>query len=338
VPRVRVAADELRALAAGLLRAAGAPPDVALATADLLVRADLAGHGSHGIRLVGGYCDRCRSGRIDPSARPAVERDDGSTVVLDGQRAIGQVAGMAATELAVVRARAHGVAVVTLRRSGHLGRLADYAERAADSGAIAVLAANDSGANQVVAPHGSSEPRLATNPIAVGIPRSRPPHLILDMASSVVSHGTVEQSRLAGDPIPATWAAGDTLLPLGGAKGTGLALAVDVLAGVLSGAGYSGAAADVDDQGVWILALDPSRFLPAGQLEVAVERLVEHVRSAAPASPGVEVLVPGEHGARAAREAARDGVEVPAHVWDDLATRARHDDVRIPTPISEERP
>jgi hydroxycarboxylate dehydrogenase B len=257
--------------------------------------------------------------------------------VLDGRRALGQVAGTEAVELAVERARAHGVAVVTLRRSGHLGRLADYAERAADRGTVAILAANDAGANEVVAPHGSLEPRLATNPIAVGIPRKEPPHLVLDMSTSVVSHGTVARLELEGRPVPDEWAVDGVLLPVGGAKGTGLALVVDVLAGILSGAGFSDGAGDKDDdQGVWIVALDPRRFLPPGKLEADVERLVRHVRSAAPSSRGTEVLVPGEHGARASTSAARAGILLPSRLWDELAGRARDAGLPVPTPVADE--
>jgi uncharacterized oxidoreductase len=334
---VLLSAGDLRALAAGLLGAAGVPADEAALTADLLVRAELLGHGSHGLILLTSYCERCRTGRIDASARPAVERDDGSTVMLDGRRALGQVAGMEAVELAVERARAHGVAVVTLRRSGHLGRLADYAERAADRGTIAILAANDAGANEVVAPYGSLEPRLATNPIAVGVPRTEPPHLVLDMSTSVVSHGTIARLELEGRPVPEEWAVGGVLRPVGGAKGTGLALVVDVLAGILSRAGFSDGADDKDDdQGVWIVALDPARFLPPGKLEADVERLVRHVRSAAPSSNGAEVLVPGEHGAWAATNAARDGVRLPSSLWDELAARARDAGIPLPTPRAGE--
>jgi LDH2 family malate/lactate/ureidoglycolate dehydrogenase len=158
------------------------------------------------------------------------------------------------------------------------------------------------------------------------------------MSTSVVSHGTIEQQRQAGESTPETWAVGDVLLPLGGAKGTGLALVVDVLAGILSGAGFSGAAAAADDQGVWILTLDPTRFLPPGRLDADVERLAQYVRSAPPTSPGVEVLVPGEHGALAAHEAALAGVTVPRRLWEDLVTRARFEDVHVPTPMTEELP
>lgn len=316
-------------MAVSMLEAVGAPAQAAETTAAMLVRADLEGHGSHGVRLLPDYCSRCRSGTIDPTATPRIERDDGSTVVLDGQRALGQVAGLVAAELAVERAREHGVAVVTMRLSGHLGRLAGYVERMAANGVVAVLVVNDSGANQLVAPYGSGEGRLATNPIAIGIPRPTPPHLVLDMATSVASHGTVELHRLTGAAVPEGLTAGDVLLPLGGAKGTGLAIVVDVLAGVLSGAGSSDAAPVYDYQGVWMLALDPERFLDPGQLETETERLVRYVRSATPL-PGHEVLVPGEHSARAVEALLRDGIPVLAAVWASLCELATELHVPIP--------
>lgn len=288
------------------------------ATAASLVRADLAGHGSHGVRLVPHYCEGCRTGAIDPTATPTIDRDQGSTVRLDGNRAFGQIAGFAAIDLAIERARLHGVAVITMRRSSHLGRLADYAERAADAGVIAILAVNDSGANQVVAPYGSNEGCLATNPIAVGVPRREPPHLVLDMATSVVSHGTLELAQFGGDQDHRGWVtSAGALLPLGGPKGTGLALVVDVLGGMLSGAGFSTTETADAYQGVWLLALDPERFLPLGQLEVEVERLVAHVHSASP-SHGNGVLVPGEPSALATRAHLVDGVPLAGPVWAEL--------------------
>jgi LDH2 family malate/lactate/ureidoglycolate dehydrogenase len=333
VPHVRVDAVELESFASALLEAAGVPAESAVAVAAQLVGAELTGHGSHGLRLLGDYCDRCRSGWIDPAATARVEHDDGSTVRLDGRRALGQVAGRAAMELAIQRARAHGVAVVTLRRSGHLGRLADYVEQAAAAGVIAILAANDSGANEVVAPHGAVEPRLATNPIAVGIPRRSAPHLVLDMSTSVASHGTIHRLELEGAQVPESWTSGGMLLPLGGAKGTGLALVVEVLAGMLSGAGFSdGEPEDDDYQGAWMAAIDPERFLPPGTLTTDVERLVAHVRSARPRDTGVEVLVPGEHGERCRQRALLDGVRLPSPLWDELAARARQHGVPVPDP------
>jgi hydroxycarboxylate dehydrogenase B len=329
VPDVLVSHEVLRAFGTQLLEAAGAPPEAARTTANLLVRADLSGHPSHGVRLLDDFCARCSSGQIDPAATPAIERDDGSTVVVDARRALGQVAGLALIELGVERAKRHGAAVLTMRRSGSVGRLADYVEHAADAGIIALVAANDSGANEVVAPHGSHEARLATNPIAVGIPRSTRPHLVLDMATSVVSHGTLELRRASGQPIPEGWTAGDALVPLGGPKGTGLALVVDVLAGVLSGAGFSRGEPADDYQGVWMLALDPGRFLDADDLSAKVERLVDHVQSATPLA-GVEVLVPGEAGARLAAGRRSAGVPLAPHVWNRLCSLADDLDVTVP--------
>ena len=155
------------------------------------------------------------------------------------------------------------------------------------------------------------------------------------MATSAASHGTVETRRATGAPVPADWVVGDTLLPLGGPKGTGLALAVDVLAGVLSGAGASGPSPAVDYQGVWLLVLDPARFLPPGQLEVETERLVDHVHSAPAAGPS-GVLVPGEPAARAFAHNLRDGVPVADPDWQELRALARELDIEVPIPDREE--
>ena len=340
MPSASFEAADLTDLAAGVLLAAGATEDAASLSAELLVRAELAGHGSHGLRLLPHYVACCNSGMIDPASTPTVERDDGATVTLDGGLALGQVAGMVAIDLAVDRARAHGVAVVVMRRSGHLGRLADYVERAASRGAIAIAAANDSGLNQVVAPYGSTEPRLATNPIAIGIPRAERPHLVLDMSTSVVSHGTLDRMELEGRPIPDAWRTGDALQPLGGPKGTGLALAVDVLAGILSGAGFSGHSADADHQGVWMVAIEPTRFLAAGALEDGVEQLIGHVHTAAPHDPGAAVLVPGEPAARSTEHHLTHGIPIPPPLWADLVACATAAAVPVPDPIHarEEQP
>ncbi len=317
---VTLAGDDLEALAAELLVAAGAPPEPARWVAELLVRAEAAGHGSHGLRLLPKYARRCRAGEIRADAEPVIERDEGATLALDGRLAFGQVAARSAVDLAVERARRHGVAVVTLRRSGHTGRLADYVERAAAAGAIAIMAANDSGASQVVAPHGSLEPRLATNPIAVGIPRARPPHLVLDIATSVASSGEIELRKALGNPIPASWAVGETLLPAAGHKGYGLALVVDVLAGVLSGAGFSEPEPGPDHQGVWVLALDVEHYLPLERFAADVERLLAYVRSAGP-----DVRVPGEGAAQRS-----DGLLVPAPVWAEIESLCNALGVAVP--------
>lgn len=257
-----VAADDLRELAARVLVSAGADPDAADVTATSLVAADLRGHGSHGVRLLPGYVRRLEDGRLDGEGSPEVVEDDGATVILGVGAMLGPAAVPRLAQLVADRAGEYGVAAVAVRRCGHLGRLFDLAEAIADRGKIGLVFANDAGRNTVVAPHGGAEPRLATNPLAIGIPRRERPHLVLDMATSATSHGGLVASRAAGRPDEPGWAVGDTLLPASGAKGFGLALVVEALAGVLTLAGDIGDPAEVDYQGILVLALDVERFLP----------------------------------------------------------------------------
>jgi LDH2 family malate/lactate/ureidoglycolate dehydrogenase len=303
------------------LVADGADREAAATVADHLVDADLSGHSSHGIYRLTEYHQACRTEQVDPRARPTIDRDDGATVTIDGRRAFGQVAMLFAVDAVVERSGLHGVCVATMHSSSHIGRLADAARRLADAGRIGMVVANDSGANQVVAPHGGIEGRLATNPIAFGIPRTQPPHLVLDMATSETSHGT---ARLAARWSDERDDVGGLLQPLAGHKGFGLALVVEVLAGVLSGAGWSGPDPGLDHQGVCVVAIDPARFRDG--FAEAVDELVTWVKS----SPGAGVLVPGEPGALA--QAGADGIRVDATTWSELLAVFAETGVPPPTP------
>ncbi len=224
-----------------------------------------------------------------PSARAEIVRDDGSTLILDGRRALGQVVCTLATDLAAERALAHGVAAVAVRHSGHAGRFADYADRACEQGAALLVFANDSGAGQAVAPPGGLEGRLSTNPLAAGVPRTKPPHLVIDLATSVAAQGKVRVLQDAGRPVPEAWVRDGLLQPLGGAKGFALALLVEALAGVVSGAGAVGPDPGPDDQGVFLLAFDPGRFGDPAELAGRVDAMLAHVLSA-PVREGAEPL------------------------------------------------
>ena len=325
-----VAAHELREFVACLLVEAGAGADAAAQTAASLIEADARGHGSHGVRLVPGYAERLRDGRLDADGAPEIVRDDGSTLVIDANALLGQVVVPWLAELAAERARKEGIVAVTVRRCGHLGRLFDLADAIATRGRIGIVMANDGGQNAVVAPYGGAEPRLATNPIAIGIPRREPPHLVLDMATSVTSHGGLQLSRAAGLPDVPGSASGDVLLPAAGPKGFGLALVVEILAGALAGAGHAGNPADVDQQGILLLVIDVERFLSAAAFAEHVEEVVAEVKRG---NPGV--LVPGEAGAIAAASAA-GRVRIPTATWARLAALAEEHGIEIPS-VEEEQ-
>jgi uncharacterized oxidoreductase len=276
-----------------VLERMGAGPDDALRVAELLVRSDLGGHPSHGLRRLQQYARAWREGTIVPSARAEILRDEGSTLIVDGNRGLGQVVCTLATDLAAERALQHGVAAVAVRRSGHCGRLADYADRACGHGVALLAFANDSGAGQTVAPPGGLAARLSTNPLAAGIPRARAPHLVLDLSTSVAAYGKVRVLQDAGRPVPEAWMRDGLLQALGGAKGFALALLVEALAGVVSGAGAVSADPGPDDQGVFLLAFDPARFGEPADLAERLEAMLGYVLDV-PLEAGAEPLrIPG---------------------------------------------
>ena len=262
-------------------------------TAELLVRAEVGGHPSHGLRRLAQYARGWRGGTIVPSAQAEIVRDDGSTLTLDGRRALGQVVCTVAADLAAERALAHGVAAVAVRHSGHAGRFADYADRACERGAALLAFANDSGAGQAVAPPGALAGRMSTNPLAAGVPRSNPPHLVIDLATSVAAYGKVQVLRDAGQPVPEAWVRDGLLQPLGGAKGFALALLVEALAGVVSGAGAVGPDPGPDDQGAFLLAFDPGRFGDPDDLAERVDSMLAHVLSAPVREGAAPLRAPG---------------------------------------------
>jgi hydroxycarboxylate dehydrogenase B len=290
---------------------------------------------------VPGYLAGIERGATNPRAVPRIERDDGATAVVDGDLGLGQVVARVAADQAVARARAHGVSCVVVRRCCHIGRLAHFAERIADEGQIGIVVANDAGAGQVVAPPGSGAARLATNPLAVAAPRSGAPPFVLDMSTSVVSHGKIRIHRERGEEVPGDWAVDGVLQLLGGYKGLGLALAVEILAGVLTEAGYSTAetAARDDDvqQGLTLIAIDVARFRPVSELARDIDELAAYVQSA-PLLPGAPpIALPGELGHAATRRNRKTGIALTADTRLGLHDACRRLGVRPPTPIEGQK-
>ena len=192
------------------------------------------------------------------------------------------------------------MAVVTVADSNHVGRLADYAEAIQQAGLIGFVTANDCRPGQCVVPWGGMEPRLATNLIAMGIPGETRGGILLDFATSAAASGKVRQLLLRGEAAPHGWLMDATgkettdpaclfaeprgaLLPFGGHKGYALSLAVEVLAGILSGAGFARPDPGPEEMnGMFILALDVAWFLPPDQLRAQVDQLTAYIKSARP--------------------------------------------------------
>jgi uncharacterized oxidoreductase len=333
--------DALRDLAGRLVRAMGAPPDEVPIVADALARANLAGHDSHGVIRLEQYARMVREGGIVPGAPTTVVTEGPATALLDGNWNFGAVVATRAVQLAARKAREAGVATVTVRNANHLGRLGEYTLLAAEEGFAAIGCVNNHGRGTLVAPWGGSDGRLATNPLSIATPGPERP-LLLDITTSVVAEGKVRLKRNAGVPCPEGWLVDHrgepttdpaclygeprgAILPFGGQvghKGYGLAVMVDVLAGALSGAGCSRSPDARLGNAMFFTLVDVERFLPLAEFTTQVQVLADWLRASPPAPGFREILLPGEIEAREEERRRREGIEVDAETWRQLAATA----------------
>ena len=235
-----------------IFQAAGTPKMTADLVGQSLVSANLAGHDSHGVIRIMQYLRQIDADEIRPLARPEVERETAVMALLNGHRCFGQLAAKTAIETGISKARGDAVAAIGLKHSGHVGRLGEWVELAAEEGLIALAYANGGRSGGLVAPFGGAERRMGTNPVAAAIPLQDRPSLLLDFATSAVAEGKVRVAMNGGKPIPeglvldkhgrptrnpADLYDDGMLLPAAGHKGYSLALLTDLLGGVLTGAG-----------------------------------------------------------------------------------------------------
>ncbi len=307
----------------------GARHDDAALVAESLVKANLCDYASHGVYRLAQYHEWWRQGLINTKARPVIAEERGFAVQVDGNQAFGQVVAHFAVQVAMRKARSSGIAIVTVRNSNHVGRLAEYAEQMKAAGLIGIVMANDAGAGQAVVPWGGRDGRLSTNPIAVGIPGAGP-GIVFDFSTSAAAAGKVRQLQLENQPAPEGWLIDSSgaptrdpgalfreprgfLLPAGGHRGYALSLLVEVLAGVLSGAGFAGPRPGPEEMnGIFIQALDPGWFVPPETFRTHVEELARHMRSSRQ-MPGIgPVHIPGERSLLKAAQRARDGIPLDA--------------------------
>lgn len=341
----RFPGDELEAFAVAVLRGTGAPEEHARTVAACLVEADRRGVPTHGLVRLPSYLADVDAGRVVVGAAPRLIRQEGPTAAVDGCSGFGAVTGVFAMDEAIARGERHGVGVVTARGCNHFGAAAFYALRAVARGLIGITATSTPA---VMAPTGGAEARIGNNPLAIAAPRAvGEPPFCLDFAQSAVSRGRIKLAELADEAIPLGWAldAGGSpttdpaaalagaLLPFGGHKGYGLALAVEVLAGVLAGgdlgpeltnasltgSAASSAATRTGMVGSLYLALDPRRFLALDAFTERVEQVVGLMEATPVAVGAREVVVPGELEARAEAHARKHGIALDRSTADALA-------------------
>jgi LDH2 family malate/lactate/ureidoglycolate dehydrogenase len=320
--------DRLLCLATTALVKGGMAPADAAEAARVLVLADLFGLRTHGISRVPQYLDRVRLGGIDAAARVEVARVAPGLATVDGANGIGPLVGMRALDAAMEGARIAGIGAAFARGSNHFGPIAPYAMIAAEAGFASIIGSN---ATTTIAPWGGKDTRVGNNPFGIGVPHPGGNPVILDMALSVAARAKIRQFAARGEPMPEGWATDAEgrpttdaaaalkgfLLPVGGHKGYGLAVMVDLLAGLLSGAAYLTRvrAWDKDpgvaqDLGHVFIAIDTSRL---GSTEWLRERMADFttiIHDTPAADPAAPVILPGEREMAALHRQRREGVRV----------------------------
>jgi LDH2 family malate/lactate/ureidoglycolate dehydrogenase len=345
-PAAMVKEGELKAFVTEVLERVGVARGDAEIVADVLVLADLRDIGSHGVARLTRYVNGIRSGAMEPTDRSSIVRETATTALVDGGNSLGQVVGHRAMRLAIEKAKAHGVGVVTVRNSNHYGIAGYYALMALEEGLIGWSMTN---AFPLVVPTFGRKAVLGTNPISVAAPSEAEPAFVLDMATSVVPRGKLEEYDREGKDVPMGWAVdaagkgttnprevldnlaarrGGGILPLGGEgelfsghKGYGLALMVDVLCGVLPGAGF-GPTCYGDpkraDVGHFFLALDPAAFRPPEEFRADLDRLL-HMMKASPKAEGeARIYTHGEKSFAAMAKRRREGIPLGPKVVEAL--------------------
>jgi LDH2 family malate/lactate/ureidoglycolate dehydrogenase len=333
--RVPVAA--VTGLIADAMATSGLTAADAAKVAELMVEADLSGSDAHGVFRLAQYVMRIKIGGLNPRPNITVNRTAPATALVDGDNGMGHLVVARAAETAIELARESGVAWVGMRMSNHAGAAGVYAALPLKADMIGLYSAVANANHMPLA--GGAEVVLGTNPLAIAIPAGQEAPLVLDIATSIVSYGTIKNHRLQNIPLQPDWmvdpktgaavtdpqkSAEALLLPMGGYKGAGLALMLGMLAGTLNGALFGRDCVDfnaepekVNNTGQFVVALDPARFQPLDTFKSEVDRHIRELR-ASKALPGESVRLPGEQ--RAARRADRlaNGLALPAELLTQL--------------------
>jgi len=334
VTNALVPAAELRVAVVRILQSHGVSPDDAAIVADVTIDADLDGRPSHGVGRVPTFVEKLQSHGIEARATTELVWRFGSIAVFDGHGGFGQVTLTIAMRTALEASRANGIGCVVVRNTNNPGMLASYGRQAAADGQIGIVACN---ATPAMPLPGAATAQLGTNPICIALPSLDRAEPLLDMATSVAAKGAIRDMGRRGLAIPVGWAVdpdgrpttdagaalAGLLLPAGGAKGAGLALVIDLLAGLLSGGAIGGQVRGLHDPGpsdiaAFLITLDPAAF---GQADAFHRRLAERLDDlrAGPAAPDTaEVLVPGDRSWRDRERHLAAGVPVPEPLWSSL--------------------
>jgi LDH2 family malate/lactate/ureidoglycolate dehydrogenase len=343
--------DILRSLATDIASAAGVERADAAILAGSLVAADLSGTSTHGLSRLAIYVKRIQKGLIDPKAALKVDRQRAATLAIDAGNGLGQVQAWRTLERMIPMARTAGVASATIRNSQHFGAVSYYCNRAADENMILIATTN---CEPAMSPQGGSEAFFGTNPIAASFPTGKGFHVKVDLATSLIARGNIIAAQKAQKPIPVGWALDPkgnpttdasaallgTVLTMAGHKGYALAVMVEALSSVLSGAAVGPEIGSMyknldrkQDVGHFFCLLDIDAFIDVPEFKARMDDMIDRIKSCRKRPDVEEILVPGERSARTMRENAERGVKIDASTLKEL--RQLCDEYKIDWPLAE---
>jgi LDH2 family malate/lactate/ureidoglycolate dehydrogenase len=350
----KISVSSLKQFVLDVLAQCGVSPADAETTAEVLVTTDTWGVFTHGTKALRGYAKRLRAGGLNPTGRPAVEREGPAWALVNGDSSLAMVTGVFAMTTAIAKARASGIALVTVHNSCHFGAAGYYVHLAARENMIALAMAND--VPSVAAP-GSKGPVFGSNPFAFGAPGGAYPPVMLDISTAIVAGGKVWASLAEGRPIPGDWLVDSegrpttdgrlypqraSLNPMAAHKGYGLALMIDVLSGVLSGSAvrdkvgsWTGDTPSIHtDHGHAFLVIDPAVVGPGIDFTGRMSSLIDGVKACPTIPASGPLKMPGEMEAGKAEQAAKEGIPLPDDVWESLRVAAGDASIPLPAVLS----
>ena len=333
---------------------AGFEESKALFIAETLIEADLRGLNTHGVIRIPMYLDRVKLGLIDPSAETKVILDQGSFAILDAQNGMGQIASQLAMEMALEKAKSPAVALVGVRNSNHFGAAAYYSMMALEKKAIGICCSNT---EPLMPAPGGAKAVVGNNPFSVAIPAKNRLPIVVDMATSAAAIGKIMLAQKRGNSIPPGWATdrfgndttdpekaldGGMLLPVGGPKGYGISIIIDVLAGILMGSGFGekvkSPLKDLENRqraGHLFMAINIESFLPVDQFCSHVDDLIDQVKNGPKAAGVKEVFLPGEIEYHTKNRRLKEGIPLPQDLVQQLEAYGK--DLGVKSSLREKR-
>ena len=353
-PEIRVKVKDAIELISEIFQAKACNDYEAKTIAERLCGSNLKGHDSHGIVRVPRYVEWMERAWVFPNIESELVIDAGALACLDAKQGFGQVAGERAVDEGIVRARKHGVSVVGLKNSGHLGRIGDWAERAADAGYVSFHFVNVRG-SLLVAPFGGTDRRGSTSPLAIGIPSKGKEHIILDMATSTVAEGKVMVAQKGGKPLPQgalidssgnltinpevmygkisddevpdSENGSGAITAFGLHKGSGINFMMEMLGGALTGSGVS---AGIDDKekrkfanGMLSIYISVEKMVDLDYFSKEVQSYADFVRASPASDKNGKVLIPGDKEIITNNDRLANGLPVAPIVWENIKQTAQ---------------